>query len=172
VITVHDYHRMAATGLLAPDARVELLEGRIVAMAPIGTRHNACVVRLTRLFVRGLGDRAVVNPQGSMRLNLYSEPQPDVGIYRPRDDDYASGYAEPEDTLLLVEVAESTARSDRRRKIPLYRKAGIPEVWLVDLEARVVEVYLGDTLRTVRPGDTLTPQAFPDVEIDVAYILV
>ncbi len=172
MIDVDEYHRMADLGLIAPDSRVELLDGEVVEMAPIGTRHNACVIRLTRRFVLAIGNRAALSAQGSIRLGRFSEPQPDVAVLKPRDDDYASRYAEPEDVLLLIEVADSSARKDRTRKVPLYLKSGVPEVWLIDLKAGTIEVYIGDTVRTLRAGETLSPQAFPDIVLEVAEFLV
>ena len=172
MIDVDEYHRMADLGLIAPDSRVELLDGEVVDMAPIGTRHNACVMWLTRAFSRSIGDRALLGVQGSMRLGRFSEPQPDIALFRPRDDLYASRYAEPEDVLLLIEVADSSARKDRTRKVPLYLKSGVPEVWLIDLKGGTIEVFIGDTVRTLRAGDQVPPQAFPDIVLEVAEFLV
>lgn len=172
MITVDEYYRMAATGLLAPDARVELLDGEIVEMAPIGNRHMYCVATLTTLFVEGLGRRALVWAQGGVPLNAFSEPQPDVALLRPRDKSYALAPPSPEDVALIVEVADSSVRFDRTRKVPMYLRAGMPEVWLVDLNASVIEVFIGETTRTVRAGDTLSPVAFPDITIEVTDLLV
>jgi len=168
---------MAEAGILSEDDRVELIEGEIVEMSPIGSHHAACVNRLTRLFSRQGGDRAIVSVQNPIRLSEYSEPEPDLALLRPRADFYAEALPGPEDTLLVVEVMETSAQYDRERKLPLYAEAGIPEVWLVDLAAECIEVYrrpspegYEDVRRRCR-GERLSPQAFPDVELAVDDIL-
>jgi Uma2 family endonuclease len=139
--TVRDYYAMADAGILTEDDRVELIEGEIIEMAAIGSRHAACVDRLNRLFVQGTGERAVVRVQNPVRLSDLSEPQPDVTLLRPRKDFYAQAHPGPGDVLLIVEVAHSTLSYDRGIKLPLYARAGIPEVWIVDVEHRGVDVY-------------------------------
>jgi Uma2 family endonuclease len=132
-ITVDEYHRMAEVGLLAPDARVELIEGEIIDMAPIGPPHSSVVNQLTRWLVRAVGDMAIVQSQGAVRLNLRNEPEPDLALFKPRDDFYRHRHATGADTLLVIEVSESSLRYDREIKVPLYARHGVPEVWLVDL---------------------------------------
>ena len=175
--TVDEYCRMAETGILAPDSRVELIDGEIIEMAPIGRRHLACVDRLNYEFVTGLGQRAIVRIQGALRLSRHSEPEPDLVVLRPRTDYYAGRDAGPEDTLLVVEVADTSERYDRQVKVPLYAGAVIPEVWLVDLMAGSVTVYrdpspTGYTSTIVASGDNLlSPLAFPDFGLTAARIL-
>ena len=135
-LSVADYYRMAEVGILSPDARVELIDGEIIDMAPIGRRHNATVSRLTKLFEVTVGNLAVVWPQNSIRLDNYSEPQPDIAVLRYRTDFYWSAQAGGADTLLIVEVAESSLRYDRDVKLPLYARHNVPEVWLVDINGR------------------------------------
>lgn len=132
--SVEDYYRMAEAGILRPGDRVELIEGEIIDMVPIGTRHAAAVTRIGNVLMHAVGSRAIVRIQNPVRLDRYSEPQPDVAVVRPRDDYYAAGHPGPADVLLIVEVADSTLRFDRDRKLPLYARHGIPEVWLVDIE--------------------------------------
>lgn len=168
--SVDDFHILVAE-VLPPDSRVELMDGEVINMAPIGYRHGHCVAVLTKVFIQALGDRAVVWAQSGLPLDLFTEVQPDVALLRPRDKSYGLASPAPEDVLLVIEVADTSARGDRIRKIPLYLKAGLPEVWLVDLNAAVVEVYTGDTPRTLRAGDPLAPQAFPEIAIDVAALL-
>ncbi|GIW50689.1 MAG: hypothetical protein KatS3mg081_0044 [Gemmatimonadales bacterium] len=139
--TVAEYHKMAEAGILGEDDRVELLEGELVAMAPIGSRHATCVRRLNYLLSRGVGERAIVDVQNPIRLSEYSEPQPDLALLKPRPDFYAAAHPGPEDVLLVVEVAETSADYDREVKIPLYARAGIPEVWLVDLAGAQIETF-------------------------------
>ena len=175
--TVGEYYRMAEAGILRPDERVELIEGEIVTMAAIGSRHASTVMRLNRLLASELGDRTLVLVQAPVRLSDLSEPEPDVALLRPRSDDYASAHPGPDDVLLIVEVAESTVAFDRGMKLRLYAAAGIPEYWIVDLADDRIEVYQqpGATgyrdVRRYRREDTLRAAAFPNVEMAVAAIL-
>lgn len=132
-ITVDEYYRMAEVGLLAPDARVELIEGEIIDMAPIGPSHSSVVNQLLRLMVRAVGDLAIVQSQGAVRLNLRNEPEPDLALFKPREDFYRHRHPTGADTLLVIEVSESSLRYDREIKVPLYARHGVPEVWVVDL---------------------------------------
>jgi Uma2 family endonuclease len=173
--TVDDYHRMGETGILHEDDRVELIEGEIVEMAAIGTRHFSCVNRLTRMLVMGVGDAAVVSVQNPVRLNEHTEPQPDVTVIRPRD--YTQSLPLPEDVLLLIEVSDTTLAYDRNLKLPLYARSGIGEVWIVDLQASTIEQHTdpsGDGYRRVdhkRGGQKLQPAALPDLNPTVGEIL-
>ncbi|MBI3979349.1 MAG: Uma2 family endonuclease [Chloroflexi bacterium] len=175
--TVVEYRRMGEAGIFGEDDRVELIEGEIVDMTPIGKRHLAAVDRLNDRSVRGLGDRVIVRVQGALRLREDSEPQPDLVLLRRRPDFYATVDAGPADALLVVEVAETTVQYDREVKVRLYAQAGIPEVWLVDLVARVITVYREPgpqgyrTLFTIRGTDRLSPQAFPEFVLTADQIL-
>jgi Uma2 family endonuclease len=176
-ITVDEYHRMAELGLLNEDSRVELIEGEIIDMAPIGISHNSTVDRLNRWLVTAVGSRAIVRIQGSFRLSNITEPQPDVILLRPREDFYAAKFAAGEDTLLVVEVSDTTFRYDRSVKVPLYARHGIPEVWVVDLEngrlhffrALVKETYT-DVTATDNPGMTTLP-GIKDLSVDLSRLL-
>lgn len=175
--TVDEYYRMAEAGILTEDDRVELLEGEVLQMPPIGSHHAGCVGRIDRIFQQLLGNRAIVWVQNPVRLDAYNEPQPDVALLRLRDDFYTTGHPGPGDVLLIVEVAETTASYDRSLKVPLYARFGIPEVWLVDLNAETVEVYRGPSAggyQDVRPlgrSETLSPTAFPDVATPVDAVV-
>ena len=175
-ITVHDYHRLAEIGVLAPDARVELIEGEIIDMAPIGKDHQSIVDQLTRLLVRAAGDDAIVRTQGSIRLSQWSEPEPDVVLLKPRADFYRGEFALGTDTLLVIEVSDTTLRYDRDRKVPLYARHGVPEVWVVDINGNALLVY-GD----LRDGNyerhtaldrpaTVPVTQMPGVTLDVAAL--
>lgn len=175
--TVDDYYRMAEAGILRPGDRVELIEGEIVEMTPIGREHAARVDCLNNLYCVKLAGRAIVRVQNPVRLNRNTEPQPDVAILRSKTDYYASGHPGPEDVLLIIEVADSSLAYDRGVKMSEYARAGIREAWLVDLAAGVVEVSrkpgpsgYGD-VRAIRRGQSLAPEAFPDVSIRVDDIL-
>jgi Uma2 family endonuclease len=175
--TVEEYYRMAEVGIFGPEERVELIEGEIIRMSPIGPHHAACVNALTRRLLQGVGDRAVLSPQNPVRLLSDTEPQPDVVLLRPPEGRYWEHRAAPADALLVVEVSETSYRYDRRIKLPLYARAGIPEVWIVDLVRGVVEVFrepqptdYGSAQRVER-GGTIAPGAFPDVIIAVEEVL-
>ena len=175
--TVEEYHRTADAGVFGEDDRVELLEGEIVEMAPIGSRHAACVRRLNEVFGERLRGRAIVAVQDPVRLGEHSEPQPDVALLRRREDRYTAAHPGPQDVLLVVEVADTSAAWDRERKVPLYAQAGVPEVWVVDLVAGAVHTYRGPAggayaeADRVGPGDHVAPEAFPDAAVDVADLL-
>jgi len=177
LFTVDEYYQMAEAGIFSEDDRVELIEGEVVEMTPIGSRHAACVKRLNRLLSQGVGAEALIGVQDPIRLSPYSEPQPDLTLLRPRPDFYAQAHPRPEDVLLVVEVAETSADSDRNVKVPLYARAGVPEVWLVDLSEECIETYRQPSpegyqeVRRLRYGEQLSPQAFPEVELAVDDIL-
>ncbi|WP_009630660.1 Uma2 family endonuclease [Synechocystis sp. PCC 7509] len=174
--TIQNYHQMVVAGILSEDERVELIQGEIVKMSPIGIRHASCVNRLLKLFSQSLGDRATVIVQNPVVLNNLSEPQPDVALLKPRADFYATGHPQPQDILLLVEVADTTIESDRAIKIPLYASSGISEVWLVDVNQQVIEVFREPTdnsyqsIQKFQLGEIFV-QAFPDVSFAVERIL-
>jgi Uma2 family endonuclease len=176
-ITVDEYYRMAELGLLAPDARVELIEGEIIDMAPIGSPHGSVVDQLNYLLTHAVGDRAIVRVQGAVRLSQITEPLPDVALLKPRTDFYRHRQPTAADTLLLIEVSESTLRYDREVKLPLYARLGVPEVWIIDLEHDRLLFYRSPTggeyvLQTSaeRPGITPVP-GLSDVAIDLSRLL-
>jgi Uma2 family endonuclease len=139
--TVADFARMVEAGILAEDDRVELIDGEVRAMSPIGPRHVAIVNRLNALMSRQLADNAIVSVQNPIQLTDYTEPQPDIAVLRPREDFYARALPLPEDVLLVVEVAETSLEYDREEKLPRYAQVGIPEVWLIDVERETVTQY-------------------------------
>jgi Uma2 family endonuclease len=175
--TVEEYQRMAHAGILTEADRVELIDGEIVQATSIGRRHAACVAQLTRPLTQALGDRALVWPQNPVRLPRDSEPQPDITILRLPADHYLRQSPRAEDVLWLVEVADVSYRYDRHVKLPLYARAGIPEIWLLDLTHEVVEVHRQPSSRgyglvqTVDRGGVLTPMAFDNVAIAAADLL-
>src|SRR5437762_12335179 len=138
---VDEYYRMAEVGLLSADDRVELIEGEIVEMSPIGKTHGGTVKRSNNFLNRELGDALIVSVQDPIRLNDFSEPQPDLALLKPRKDFYANSHPAPEDVLVVIEVADTSVDYDRNVKLPLYARAGIPEAWLVVLPKDVVEVH-------------------------------
>lgn len=176
-LDVREYHRMGEAGILGEDDRVELIEGELVMMTPIGSPHAGAINALNRLLVVAAGDRALVAVQNPVRLDDRSEPQPDFALLRPRADDYRTATPRPEDVLLLIEVADSSLRYDRAVKLPLYARHDIPEVWIVDVEAGVVELCrrpsgegYAEVSRAGRHA-TITPERLPGVSLPVAGIV-
>ena len=139
--TVDEYYRLGETGVLAPDDRVELLDGEVVWMNPIGRRHAGIVARLQDRLQQAVSQRAIVWVQNPIRLTRQAAPQPDLCLLAPRRDFYCEGLPEAEHVFLVVEVADTTGEDDRKRKIPLYARAGLPEAWIVDIDADRIEVY-------------------------------
>ncbi len=139
--TVQDYYRMAEVGLLAPDARVELIEGEVIDMASQGPHHAGVLSRLNRCLVLAAGERAVLRPQCPLRLDDFSEPEPDFALLRTRKDGYLTAHPDAADTLLVVEVSHSSLRFDRSRKLRLYARHGIPEYWILDVSAPRLHVF-------------------------------
>ena len=175
--SVHDYYRLAEAGILHEDDRVELIEGEIVQMVPIGSEHSGTVNRLAHALFRAAGERAVVTVQNPLRLSDHNEPLPDFLLLRPRADFYSSEHPTAADVLVLIEVAQSSLRYDRGVKLPLYARHGVPEVWIVDLAGRVVEVHRKPTpegyAESTRhaPGETLEPALLPGLRLAVTDIL-
>ena len=140
-ITVEEYLRMGRGSVFAPDARLELIEGEIIEMAPIGPPHAGAVAILGRVFGRAVGDTAVVWVQNPLRIGERSMPQPDIALLKPRADTYTRSHPVAADVLLLVEVSDTTLRFDVSTKMPLYARAGIVEAWVVDVERHLVQVF-------------------------------
>src|SRR5919199_3640667 len=165
--TTAEYEQMGESGILREDDRVELIDGEVLEMSPIGRRHVACVLRLERLFGERFRDVALVSSQNPVALPPYDEPQPDVALLALRTDFYASALPGAADVRLLVEVADRSARYDRDVKVPRYAQAGIREVWLVDLEHDRLLAYrdpAGDgyqVVQTLRRGGGRSPPRLP-----------
>jgi Uma2 family endonuclease len=175
--TVDDFHRMAEAGILHEDSRVELIKGRIVDMAPVGSAHIVTVNRLNRLLGLALGERGVVSVQNPVRLDNGSEPQPDIAVLRPGADDFGAPTPSASEVLLLIEVADSTLYEDREEKALLYAASDVPEYWIANLAEQVFEVYrrpgagrYQDSL-TVGPGGELDIAMLPGVRLAVSLLL-
>ena len=167
---------MAEVGLLAPDARLELIEGEIIDMAPIGDPHRGTVALLDELLHEAVGKRATIICQSSIRLGEYSEPEPDITVLRRRTDFYRGKTPIEADTLLLIEVSDSTWRYDRHKKVPLYARQGIPEVWIVDLPRSTLHFFRGlagehytEESSTKTPGVVTLP-GLPGVSVDLSAL--
>jgi len=141
LISVDAFHRMGETGILRPAERVELIDGEIIDMSPIGAMHAAIVDLLARHFGRRAGESIFIRCQNPLRLDDVSEPEPDIAILRPRADFYTTGHPGPADVLLVVEVADTSLAYDLGVKVPLYARHGIPEVWVIDATTRRTRVF-------------------------------
>ena len=175
--TVAEYHQMAETGILKSGDRVELINGEIIEMSAINSRHAASVKRLGRFLNRRVGEFAIVGVQDPIELDDFSEPQPDVSLLKPRDDFYAQAHPKSQDVLLVIEVAESSVVRDRLVKAPAYAISLISELWIVDLQADSIEVYTQpdngayQSIRKVQRGEMISPQALPSVVLKAEEIL-
>jgi Uma2 family endonuclease len=170
-LTVRDYHRLGEAGVLDEDSRVELLEGQLVDMSPIGPRHALAIDILTRLLLNAVGERAWVKTQNPIVLDDTSEPQPDFSVVRHPWHGYPHAHPRPPDVHLVVEVADSGLEFDRGAKLELYARGGIREFWIVDLTTNRVLVHRDPTDGTytsvtiVDMSGTLQVEALPEVTI-------
>lgn len=176
-ISVELYHYMAERGMFAPDERVELIDGQIFTMSPVGSLHVRCVNFLNRILSRLLDDEFLVSVQNPIVSANDSEPQPDLTILRSSNNLFKNDLPTGKDTVIVIEVADTSASFDRNRKFPKYAQAGIPEAWLIDLKRDAVEVHTEPgpngygVVRTLRRGDKLVSSAIPVIELPVEEIL-
>lgn len=140
-LSIDDFERLVAAGILAEDSRVELIEGDLIDMPPIGPGHASVSVRLNRLLVQRAGDDAIVSVGNPLRLPPWSMPQPDFLLLKPRDDDYASGHPQAGDLLLAIEVSDTSLRYDRVTKARIYASHGVREYWVVEVDARRLHAF-------------------------------
>jgi Uma2 family endonuclease len=177
LFTAEDCYRMSEAGILLPEDRVELIRGEILKMSPIGPRHGASVDGANKVMVRLAGDHAIVRIQGTVELDQFCAPQPDVVLLRPRDDFYVGKNPAGRDILLIIEVADLSLEYDTTVKVELYSILGVHEYWVADLQNDSVIVYSDPaessykTVREFRSGDTLTPQLLPECAIKAAVLL-
>ncbi|QBQ55275.1 Uma2 family endonuclease [Nitrosococcus wardiae] len=173
-LTISDYHRMGEAGILHEDSRIELIEGELLDMAPIGSQHAGTVKQLSRLLHLAIGQTAIVSTQDPIILDKYSEPEPDIMLLQPRDDFYKSSHPRPEDVLLIIEVADTSLQYDRHIKIPLYAEHGIPEVWLVDLVNKALTLFRSprghDYREAISPPSlsALSLKLLPTINLDLS----
>jgi Uma2 family endonuclease len=174
--SVREYEQMGEHGILHEDQRVELIDGEIIQMSPIGEKHLWCVNRCNRRLILALGERAIVSIQNPVVLSGHDEPQPDVVVLRPSAEDHR-GTPLPADILLLIEVSDSTLAYDKRVKLPLYARAGIAETWIADLQHDAIVQHAepeGRTYRAVttyRRGEVVACRALPDLALAVTDLL-
>ena len=175
--SVTDYYRLAEAGILPPGARVELLDGKIIDMSPIGPLHGGVVYLLSHLFNQVSQGRWGVMVQSPVRLDDGAEPQPDIMLVKLSPAFYRNRHPKPEDVFLLIEVSDSTLETDRESKLPLYGRAGIAEVWIVNLIDGTLEVYREPhfagyaSTQILQEGESAAPASFPDAVIEVAKLL-
>jgi len=175
--SVKEYYRMAETGVLHPDARVELLNGEITDRSPIGPFHGSVTKYLNQVFTMAARGRWITQVQDPVHLDDHSEPEPDLALLKPVADFYRRRHPQPEDVFLLIEISDSTLEMDQAEKLPAYGRAGVAEVWIVNLNELTIEVYrepnfTGYGSKTIlRAGETIAPLAFPDAVVDVAELL-
>ena len=175
-LSTEDYHRMGEAGIFEVGERVELIDGEIIDMTPIGSRHASVVNRLSRLLFAAVGERAIVSVQNPIALGDNSEPEPDFALLRARDDFYAEATARAEDVLLVIEVADTTLAYDRDVKLPLYARHGVAETWLIDVDGeRLTRHHVprdGRCARTDMPEDLreLRPHLLDVVSLDLSSL--
>lgn len=175
--TVADYYRMAEAGILTEDDHVELIEGEVIEMSPIGSRHAACVRDLTETVIEQVGGSVIVSSQSPINLGERDEPQPDVTLLKRRDDRYRDAHPTPANIFLVIEVADSSLGFDRRTKAPLYARAGIAEYVIADLINHRFEVHAepenGEykNVRIFRRGETFTSRELPQLNLSVDALL-
>lgn len=176
LVTAQEYLRMGETGVFAPDARLELIEGEIFEMAPIGPPHAGAVITLSRLLILRAGEQAAVSVQLPVIAGELSVPQPEFALLKPRRDNYSTAHPRREDILLAIEVSDTTLRTDLGIKAALYARAGVPEYWVVDVNERAVHVFREPGIKGYRKtavakaDDELTPVELPEMRLRVAEI--
>ncbi len=171
--TLADFEQMVETGIIKDEDRVELIEGEIIDMGKIGSKHAAYTDRLNDLLRDKLGKKILIRVQNPVKLNVYSQPQPDIALVKRREDYYEKEHPQPKDIFLLIEVSDSTLETDREIKIPLYAKHGILETWIINCNNQSLEVYRHPTPNnyqqklTLFSGEKISCLSFPDEEFTV-----
>ena len=174
LLTLDEYHTMGIAGVLKEDDRIELIEGEMIEMSPIGSRHMARVNRMVRLLSQRVGDQAIISVQNPIALPPHNEPQPDLALLKPRADDYEGKLPGADDILLVIEVADTTLAYDRDAKMPIYARHGIVEAWLIDLQGQTVSIYQDPgnngyrRLLTPARNESIAPALLPSVTIQLA----
>lgn len=174
--TVDDYTKMQETGILTEDDRVELIDGEIYVTSPVGPRHIALVNRLTKLLLLAVNDDAVISPQNAIQLDDYTEPQPDIAVLHPREDDYEHDLPRPDDIFLLIEIADTSLDYDRNLKLPRYAGSQVSEVWIVDINQQMIEQYtqpFEDHYTSVKKyfrGMTIQAVTLPQIHLVINHI--
>lgn len=176
--TVKDFHKLAETGILQETNKIELITGELINMSPIGSAHAGTVDKIVALLVRKINDKAIVRCQNPLILDDYSEPEPDIALVKFSKNFYTDNHPLPQDVLLVIEIADTSIRYDREIKIPLYAKANIPEVWLIDLNQKQLEVYTQPyeqgyrTIHLPHLTEKITARLLPEIELTVSELFI
>lgn len=177
LFSVREYDELIASGFFVDKKRVELIEGELIEKMTQGDPHIGCINKLNVILTPALIGKAVVSIQNAFAANIYSAPEPDVAILRFRADFYSTSKAKPEDTLLVIEVSDSTIRYDRQTKIPLYARAGIRESWIVNLPRKILEVHREpkngryEVVQKLSRNETVAPLEFPELIFKISDII-
>jgi len=175
-LSLDEFHSMGAAGILGEDDRLELVDGEMIEMAPIGAKHLAKVNRLSRMLSLAVGKDAIVSTQNPIALPPQDEPQPDIALLRPRPDDYEAALPGAADVILIIEVSDTTLAYDRDIKIPIYARHGIAEVWLLDLHGGSLSIHRDpgpkgyQRVFTAKKNETVSPVLLPSIEIDLTEV--
>ncbi|MEW6236454.1 MAG: Uma2 family endonuclease, partial [Candidatus Omnitrophota bacterium] len=177
LFTVDEFYRMAEIGIFTEDDRVELIEGEIIQMTPISISHASHSMRFNRNFIYRFLDKAIVSIQNPVRLSQLSETLTDIALLKLRGNYYSDRHPMPEDVYLLVEIADSSYEYDRQVKAPLYAKHGVPELWILNLDKQVIEIFRQPSPEGYRqsfiasPGESINLESFPEYTFNVSDIL-
>jgi len=172
-----EWKKMGEAGIFPPESHLELINGEIIEMAPIGSNHAGHINRLNQVFTRLTSNQAIVSIQNPLQLSDLSEPEPDLLLLKPHADFYTSRHPQPEDVLLLIEVADSTLQYDQNQKLHLYARHQIPEYWIINLDDVLIEVYrkphkgLYAEKSTLTIGEKISLSQLNDIRIKIADIL-
>lgn len=175
--SVEEFNKLGQAGIFDEDDRVELLDGEIIVMSPIGSEHAAAVLRLNWYFQQRLGQHLLTSVQSPAVVDEFSEPQPDLMLLKPKSDFYKAEHPRPEDIILLVEVSDSTLAFDRGRKLPKYAESAVSEVWIVNLQNQTIEQYRAPSAseyarsQIFRRGEMITIEKFPEVSFAVEELI-
>ncbi len=177
VFSVTEYHQMVEAGILTENDKIELINGEIITMSPVGSIHAGCVNRLSALLSTMLQKQAIVSIQNPIQADDYSEPEPDLAMLKPRSDFYSESHPQPADVLIVIEVSDSTLDFDKEVKLPLYAKAGISEAWIINLPEKTVEIYttpqtgIYRKLELFKADERLVTSAFSQLSITADQVL-
>lgn len=175
--TLADYHKLIESGHLTREDRLELIRGELIIMPPIGPEHSFHTTRITNLLPLRLPPGLLLRMNEPISIPHHSEPQPDAAVVRSRTDGYRTGHPLPEDVLLIIEVADSSARFDTQVKAKLYGVAGIPEYWVIDVPQACLRVFIDPTSRGYKTTqvfereDTVKCRSIPELVLPVEELL-
>ena len=175
--TVEEYRRMGEVGVFRSDERVELLYGGVYEMSPKGKKHVVSTTRANDCFRKHLGNRVIVRSQDPIKLGEHSEPEPDVALLAPDEQEYLERDPTPQEILYVLEIADTTLAKDRTIKAQLYAQAGLIQYGILNVNTRELEDYRDPdadgyrTKHTYRADESFTLVAFPEVRITISELL-